>query len=222
MTEPSGQIDHVLTENRSFPPPAEFTEKAVFSSMEQYEEVYRQAAEDRDGFWRNEANEHLHWFEPFDEVCQWEAPHAKWFVGGKTNASYNCLDRHVEAGRGDKVAILWEGEPGETRTLTYKELLTEVSKCAAALQDLGVGTGDVVSIYMPMTPELAITMLACARIGAVHSVIFAGFSAESIADRNQDAGAKLMVTADGLYRRGKVLALKETVDEALAKSPTVE
>lgn len=222
MTEPSGQIDHVLTENRSFPPPVEFTEKAVFSSMDQYEEMYRRAKDDRDGFWGEEAKEHLHWFEPFEEVCQWEAPHAKWFVGGKTNASYNCLDRHVEAGRGDKVAILWEGEPGETRSLTYKELLTEVSKCAAALQELGVGVGDVVSIYMPMTPELAITMLACARIGAVHSVIFAGFSAESIADRNQDAGAKLMVTADGLYRRGKVLPLKQTVDEALAKSPSVE
>ncbi|MDB4339149.1 acetate--CoA ligase [Rubripirellula sp.] len=222
MTEPSGQIDHVLTESRSFPPPAEFTEKAVFSSMQQYEEVYRRASEDRDAFWDQEAREHLHWFEPFQDVCQWNPPNAKWFVGGKTNASYNCLDRHVAAGRGDKVAIIWEGEPGEQRTLTYQELLSEVAKCAAAMQELGVGVGDVVSVYMPMTPELAITMLACARIGAVHSVIFAGFSAESIADRNQDAGAKLMVTADGLYRRGKVLSLKETVDDALSKSPSVE
>ena len=190
--------------------------------MQQYEEVYRRASEDRDAFWDQEAREHLHWFEPFQDVCQWNPPNAKWFVGGKTNASYNCLDRHVAAGRGDKIAIIWEGEPGEQRTLTYQELLSEVAKCAAAMQELGVGVGDVVSVYMPMTPELAITMLACARIGAVHSVIFAGFSAESIADRNQDAGAKLMVTADGLYRRGKVLSLKETVDDALSKSPSVE
>ncbi len=222
MTEPSGQIDHVLYEDRSFPPPAEFTAKAVFSTMDQYEDAYRRAIEDRDGYWREEALEHLHWFEPFDEVCRWQAPDAQWFVGGKTNASYNCLDRHIAAGRGDRTAILWEGEPGDTRTLTYSELRTEVAKCAAALVELGVGVGDVVSMYMPMTPELVISMLACARIGAVHSVVFAGFSAESIADRNHDAGAKVMVTADGLYRRGKVLALKETVDEAMAKSPTVE
>lgn len=222
MTDASGQIDHVLNEDRSFPPPAAFTERAVFSTMQQYEEMYNRAASDRDGFWREEAVEHLHWFEPFQEVCQWEAPNAQWFVGGKTNASYNCLDRHVEAGRGDKTAIIWEGEPGDTRTLTYSELRREVAKCAAGLQELGVGIGDVVSIYMPMTPELAIAMLACARIGAVHSVIFAGFSAESIADRNNDAGAKLVITSDGLHRRGKVLPLKETVDEALSKSPTVE
>lgn len=222
MTDASGQIDHVLNEDRSFPPPAAFTERAVFSTMQQYEDLYNRAASDRDGFWREEAVEHLHWFEPFQEVCQWESPNAQWFVGGKTNASYNCLDRHVEAGRGDKTAIIWEGEPGDTRTLTYSELRTEVAKCAAGLQELGVGIGDVVSIYMPMTPELAIAMLACARIGAVHSVIFAGFSAESIADRNNDAGAKLVITSDGLHRRGKVLPLKETVDEALSKSPTVE
>ena len=222
MTDSSGQIDHVLSEDRKFPPPAEFTEKAVFSSIEQYNETYRRAAENRDEFWREEALEHLHWFESFSEVCKWNAPNAEWFVGGKTNASYNCLDRHIEAGRGDKLAIVWEGEPGDTRTLTYSELRTEVAKCAAAYQELGIGLGDVVSIYMPMTPELAIAMLACARIGAVHSVIFAGFSAESIADRNNDASAKLMITSDGLYRRGKVLPLKETVDEALEKSPTVE
>ncbi|MDG2223332.1 MAG: acetate--CoA ligase [Rubripirellula sp.] len=222
MTDTSGQIDHVLNEDRTFPPPAEFTEKAVFSSTSQYDEMCQRAREDRDGFWKEEAENHLHWFEPFNEVCRWDAPNVEWFVGGKTNASYNCLDRHIEAGRGDRTAILWEGEPGDTRTLTYAELRTEVAKCAAALQELGVETGDVVSVYMPMTPELAIIMLACARIGAVHSVIFAGFSAESIADRNNDASAKVVVTADGLYRRGKVLPLKETVDEALAKSPTVE
>ncbi|MGB7346319.1 MAG: acetate--CoA ligase [Pirellulaceae bacterium] len=218
----SGQIDHVLTEDRLFPPPAEFTQQAVFSQQSQYQEMYARARDDRDAFWKEEALEHLHWFEPFNEVCKWEAPNAQWFVGGKTNASYNCLDRHVLAGRGDKTAIIFEGEPGDTRTLTYAELLTDVCKCAEGLQSLGVTEGDVVSVYMPMTPELAILMLACARIGAIHSVIFAGFSAESIADRNNDASAKIMVTADGLYRRGKVLPLKETVDEALAKSPTIE
>ncbi|NND98777.1 MAG: acetate--CoA ligase [Pirellulaceae bacterium] len=218
----SRQIDHVLTEDRLFPPPAAFKEKAVFSTDQQYDEMYRRAKDDRDEFWRGEANEHLHWFEPFDEVCKWSAPDVQWFVGGKTNASYNCLDRHVAAGRGDRTAIIWEGEPGDTRTLTYAELLTEVCKCAEGLKSLGVGEGDVVSVYMPMTPELSIVMLACARIGAIHSVIFAGFSAESIADRNNDANAKLMVTSDGLNRRGKVLPLKETVDQALAKSPTVQ
>ena len=218
----SGQIDHVLTENRLFPPSADFVSKAQISTNEQYEELYRRAAEDRDGFWKEQALEHLHWFEPFSEVCQWEAPNAKWFVGGKTNVSYNCLDRNVEAGHGDRKAIIWEGEPGDTRTLTYSQLLTEVCKCAEGLKSLGVGKGDVVSVYMPMTPELAIIMLACARIGAIHSVIFAGFSAESIADRNNDASAKLMVTSDGLHRRGKVLPLKETVDTALEKSPTIQ
>jgi len=218
----SGQIDNVLTEERLFAPPVEFTKKAVFSTQPQYEEMYERAKNEPDGFWKEQAEEHLHWFEPFGDVCQWDAPHAKWFVGGKTNASYNCLDRNIEAGRGDRTAIIWEGEPGDERTLTYNELRHEVCKCAAGLQQLGVSAGDVVSIYMPMTPELAIAMLACARIGAVHSVIFAGFSAESIADRNNDASAKLMITADGLYRRGNVLPLKQTVDEALAKSPTVE
>ena len=222
MTDVSGQIDHVLSEDRSFPPPAEFTEKAVFSSTDQYQQMYDRAVQDRDGFWKEQAQEHLHWFEPFQEVCRWDAPSVEWFAGGKTNASYNCLDRHVEAGRGDKVAIIWEGEPGDTRTLTYSELRTEVAKCAAGLREQGINQGDVVSIYMPMTPELAIAMLACARIGAVHSVIFAGFSAESIADRNNDAGAKMVITSDGLHRRGKVLPLKQTVDEALLKSPTVE
>ncbi len=223
MTDPaSGQIDHVLIEERLFPPAAEFTSKAVISTQQQYEDLYQRAKDDPDSFWRAEAEEHLHWFEPFTDVCQWQAPNATWFVGGKTNVSYNCLDRNVQAGHGDRVAIIWEGEPGDTRTLTYSQLLAEVCKCAAALKELGVEQGDRVSVYMPMAPELAIVMLACARIGAVHSVIFAGFSAESIADRNNDCGAKLMVTADGLYRRGKVLPLKETVDEALEKSTTIE
>ena len=220
--ESTGSIDHVFVENRKFSPPKEFTANAVISSQEQYEDLYRRAAEDPEAFWKAEAEEHLHWFEPFSEVCQFESPNAKWFIGGKTNACYNCVDQHVAAGNGDRPAILWEGEPGDTRTLTYSQLQTEVAKCAEGMQSLGISEGDVVSIYMPMTPELAISMLACARIGAIHSVIFAGFSAESIADRNNDANAKLVITSDGLYRRGKVLPLKKTVDEALEKSPTVK
>lgn len=224
MSDPqqSVSIDHVLNEERLFHPPADFTKNAVVSTVEQYNELYDAAKDKPDEFWRDQANQHLHWFEPFGDVCQWEAPHAKWFVGGKTNACYNCVDAHVEAGRGDKLAIIWEGEPGDERTLTYRELQTEVAKCAEGLIELGIQPGDVVSIYMPMTPELAIAMLACARVGAIHSVIFAGFSAESIADRNNDASAKMVITSDGLYRRGKVLPLKETVDEALEKSPTVQ
>jgi acetyl-CoA synthetase len=218
----AGHIDHVLHERRLFPPPAEFIQKAVIQKEEQYRELYSRARDDRDAFWQQQATENLHWFEPFGEVCKWESPNAEWFVGGKTNASYNCLDRVIELGLGEKTAIIWEGEPGDCRTLSFNELKTEVCKCAAALRELGIEAGDVISIYMPMTPDLAIAMLACARIGAIHSVIFAGFSAESIADRNNDARAKMVITADGLYRRGKVLPLKETVDEALAKSPTVE
>ncbi|MEM8913798.1 MAG: AMP-binding protein, partial [Planctomycetota bacterium] len=218
----SGSIEHVLLEDRLFHPSAEFTQAAVFKTQQQYEAMVAAASDSPEAFWGAEAETHLHWFEPFSDVLQWDAPHAKWFVGGKTNACYNCVDSHVAAGRGDRIAILWEGEPGDQRTLTYAELQTEVARCAEGLKSLGVGVGDVVSIYMPMTPELAIAMLACARIGAIHSVIFAGFSAESIADRNTDASAKVMITADGLYRRGKVLPLKVTVDEALAKSPTVE
>jgi acetyl-CoA synthetase len=223
MSQPSpGHLDHVLAEARLFPPPAEFTRRAVVSSQEQYESLYQRAKNDPNAFWGEEALAHLHWFEPFREVLHWEEPHAKWFVGGKTNACFNCLDRNIQQGLGDRLAIIWEGEPGEQRKLTYEQLRQEVCRVAGGLRALGVATGDVVSIYMPMTPELVIAMLACARIGAVHSVIFAGFSAEAIADRNNDAKAKLIITANGLYRRGKLLPLKETVDQALAKSITVE
>lgn len=223
MSQPSpGHLDHVLAEARLFPPPADFTRRAVVSSQEQYEELYQRAKTDPNAFWGEEALAHLHWFEPFQEVLHWEEPHAKWFVGGKTNACFNCLDRNIQQGLGDRLAIIWEGEPGEQRRLTYEQLRQEVCRVAGGLRDLGVRAGDVVSIYMPMTPELVIAMLACARIGAVHSVIFAGFSAEAIADRNNDAKAKLIITANGLYRRGKLLPLKETVDQALAKSTTVE
>ncbi|MFP6602411.1 MAG: acetate--CoA ligase, partial [Pirellulaceae bacterium] len=172
-------------------------------------------------FWERLGREELHWFKDFDQTLQWDEPFAQWFVGGETNASYNCLDSHLET-RGNKAAIIWEGEPGDQRTLTYEQLHHEVCKFSNVLKQLGVGQGDVVSIYMPMVPELAIAMLSCARIGAIHSVIFAGFSAEAIADRNNDAAAKLQITSDAAWRRGKPLPLKATVDEALDKSPTVE
>jgi len=222
MAEAQGGIDNVMHESRLFPPTAEFAAKSRIKSLEEYQALWDKAASDSPQFWADIARDELHWFEPFTEALRWNEPVAEWFVGGKTNASYNCVDKHVAEGRGDRTAIIWEGEPGDQRRLTYAQLQTEVCKCANALKSLGIGQGDVVSIYMPMTPELAIAMLACARIGAVHSVIFAGFSAESIADRNNDAGAKLVITADGAWRRGKVLSLKQTVDEALAKSPTVE
>ncbi|WP_164102051.1 acetate--CoA ligase [Candidatus Laterigemmans baculatus] len=218
----SGHLDHVLNEERLFPPSAEFTQQAVIGSREQYEDLYRRAAETPDEFWGAEAREHLHWFQPFEQVCNWNTPHVEWFVGGKTNASYNCLDLQIASGHGDRVALIWEGEPGEQRKLTYNDLHREVCRAAGALRQLGITQGDVVSIYMPMTPELVVSMLACARIGAIHSVIFAGFSSEAIADRNNDAQAKLVITANGLYRRGKILPLKETVDEALEKSPSVK
>lgn len=215
-------IDSVMIESRLFEPPTDFAAKARIPSMQAYQELYDRASADPEAFWAEEARRNLHWFEPFSETLQWNSPDAKWFVGGKTNASYNCLDANIAAGRGDKIAILWEGEPGDTRRLTYKELHQEVCRLANALKSLGVQPGDVVSIYMPMAPELAVAMLACARIGAVHSVIFAGFSAEAIADRNNDAKAKVQLTSDGLHRRGQILPLKETVDQALSKSPTVE
>ncbi len=222
MSATDGEIDTVMVEQRRFPPSPEFSSQARIKSLEEYQQLYDRAAADPEAFWAAEAKEHLHWFEPFTEVLRWDCPYAQWFTDGKTNASYNCLDRHLDLGRGDKTAILWEGEPGDTRQISYKELHREVCLFANALKKLGVEQGDVVSIYMPMTPELAIAMLACARIGAVHSVIFAGFSAEAIADRNNDAQAKIQLTSDGLHRRGKVLPLKETVDAALAKSPSVE
>ena len=216
-----GSIDNVMQESRLFPPSEEFLNGCEINSMEAYQELYDRAAADPVKFWGDLAKEELHWFQDFDQTLEWNEPYAQWFVGGKTNVSYNCIDRNLEA-HGDKTAIIWEGEPGDVRTFTYKQLHSEVSRLANAFKKAGVEQGDVVSIYMPMVPELAFAMLACARIGAVHSVIFAGFSAESIADRNNDANAKVQLTADGGYRRGKVLALKEIVDEALEKSPTVE
>jgi len=217
----SGQIVNVMKEERLFPPSEQFAARARIGSMEEYEKLWKKAADDTEAFWGELAGE-LHWFEPYDRVLHWEAPFARWFVGGRTNVSYNCLDAHLDTPRRDKTALLWEGEPGDVRALTYRELHVEVCKFANVLKGLGIGRGDVVAMYMPMVPELAIAMLACARIGAVHSVVFAGFSSEAIADRNNDASAKLQITADGGWRRGKQLPLKASVDAALEKSPTVQ
>jgi len=216
-----GRIDTVMQEDRLFAPPAEFAAAARIDSYAAYEEMWREAAGDLDAFWAKFAAE-LHWFKPFKKVLEWHEPFAKWFVGGQTNVSYNCLDVHLAGARRNKAAIIWEGEPGDTRVLTYQILHREVCQFANALLKLGIRRGDVVSIYMPMVPELVIAMQACARIGAVHSVIFGGFSSEAIADRNNDARAKLVITADGGWRRGQQLPLKANVDEALTKSPTVE
>ena len=217
-----GGIDTVMQETRLFPPSDEFAAKARIKSQVEYQQLWDRAKADPPAFWSELARDELHWFKPFGDALTWNEPNAEWFVGGQTNAAYNCLDLNIEAGLGDRIAIMWEGEPGDSRTLTYAELHREVCLFANAMKKLGIGKGDVVSIYMPMTPELAIAMLACARIGAIHSVIFAGFSADAIADRNNDASAKLQLTADGAWRRGKPLPLKDIVDEALAKSPTVD
>ena len=218
-----GQIDNVMKESRLFPPSDEFASQSRIGSLADYEELYERARQDPETFWGDLAREELHWFEDFHTVLDWNEPVASWFVGGKTNASYNCLDLHLETDRADQPAIIWEGEPeGEGLTLTYRQLHAEVCRFANVLKGLGIGIGDVVSIYMPMVPELAIAMLACARVGAIHSVIFAGFSDVSIADRNNDAQAKLQLTSDGAWRRGKVLELKTIVDDALEKSPSVE
>ncbi|MDT5168289.1 MAG: acetyl-CoA synthetase [Mycobacterium sp.] len=200
-----------------YPPPAGFAVQANAG-----EDLYRDAEADRLAFWAKQASR-LSWDTPFDEVLDWsEAPLAKWFVGGKLNVAYNCVDRHVEAGNGDRVAICWEGEPGDSRELTYADLLAEVSKAANALTGLGLVAGDRVAIYMPMVPEAIVAMLACARLGIMHSVVFAGFSATALAARIEDAEAKLVITTDGQYRRGAAVSLKEPVDEAVEGQPSVE
>ncbi len=206
----SSQIDHLLEETRRFAPSAEFAAEAVATAA-----LYEQAAADREGFWAEQARA-LHWHTPFTEVLDWSnPPFARWFGDGELNVAYNCLDRHVEAGNGDRVALLWEGEPGDSRAVTYSELTDEVKRLANVLTGLGVEAGDRVAIYLPMIPEAVAAMLACARIGAVHSVVFGGFSADSLRSRIDDAGAKVVITADGGYRKGKVSALKPAVDLAL-------
>lgn len=222
MSGDSNSIESVLKETRSFAPPATFTEQANISSEEQYNEMWQRAKDDPAGFWGELATENLHWFKQFNSVMEGDMPDTKWFSGGKINVSYNCLDRHIAEGRGNKAALIWEGEPGDTRVLRYQDLHREVCQFANVLKKLGVETGDRVTLYMPMIPELTIAMLACARIGAVHSIIFGGFSADAVADRNNDAQARVVVTADGGWRRGKEVQLKAAVDAAIDKSPTVE
>jgi acetyl-CoA synthetase len=215
------QIESLLHEGRVFEPSPEFSAAAHIKSRQDYDRIRAEALADPEAFWADKASA-LHWFRRWDRVLDWQPPFARWFVGGTTNISYNCLDRHLAAGRGDKPAILWEGEPGDRRTLTYADLHAEVCRFAGALTGLGVRAGDRVAIYMPMVPELAVAMLACARIGATHSVVFGGFSADSLRDRINDAEAKVVVTADGGWRRGQVLDLKTIVDEAVAQTPCVE
>ena len=216
MAEPT--IEDYYVEDRSFAPSDAFQSNAIVTDRSLYEE----AEADRLGFWARQARELVTWFEDFDTVLEWELPFAKWFLNGKLNVSYNCVDRHVEAGRADKVAFYWEGEPGDTRTITYGDLLEEVSKFSNVLKSLGVEKGDRVCIYMPMIPELPVAMLACARIGAPHSIVFGGFSADSLSDRIDDASAKLLITADGGYRRGDTFPLKDTADASVEATKTIE
>jgi acetyl-CoA synthetase len=218
-TDPN--LDSVLRENRVFPPPSEFAAKARIRSLAEYEQMYRRSIDDPESFWAEAARE-LHWFKPWDKVLEWNLPWAKWFVGGKLNLSYNCVDRHALGDKRDKVAILWEGEPGEVRKLTFGDLHQEVQRFANVLRNLGIKKGDRVAVYMGMTPELAIAILACARIGAVHSVIFGGFAAHAIIDRVNDAECVAILAQDTAYRRGSEVKLKATVDEAVAQCPTVK
>jgi acetyl-CoA synthetase len=212
----AAEFSDLLREDRSFPPPEPFRAAALVRD----EQIYADAARDPEAFWARLASE-LEWSSPWTRVLEWDPPHAKWFVGGTLNASVNCVDRHLNGPRRNKAAIIWEGEPGDRRTLTYFDLHREVSRFANVLKSLGVDRGDRVALYLPMIPELAIAMLACARIGAVHSVVFGGFSAESLRDRINDAQAALLVTADGGYRRGHVVALKQVADEALESTPSI-
>jgi acetyl-CoA synthetase len=210
-------IDVLLQEHRKFPPPLAFQSHAHISSPE----IYARAAEDYEAFWAECARD-LDWSRPFSKVLDWRPPRATWFADGELNASENCVDRHARGARRNKPAIVWEGEPGDTRTLTYAQLLDEVSRFASVLDSLGVKKGDRVAIYLPMIPEAAVAMLGCARIGAVHSVVFGGFSAESLRDRIVDAQAKVLITADGGFRRGNVVPLKKNADDAIAETPTIE
>ncbi|MGB8858378.1 MAG: acetate--CoA ligase [Ilumatobacteraceae bacterium] len=218
MADEHDTIDALLDEQRTFPPSAAFKQAALVADTSLYDE----ANQDFQGFWARQAAELVDWHRDWDTICEWDLPYSKWFAGGQLNVAHNCLDRHVLAGKGDKVAIHWEGEPGDERTITYAGLLAEVQLFANALKGLGVQRGDRVNIYLPMIPEAAVAMLACARIGAAHSVVFGGFSAQSLTDRINDAEAKVLITADGGYRRGEVFPLKPAADEAIAGCPTIE
>ena len=220
-SESNGSIDSVLQETRVFPPPPEFAQAAHIRSLEEYQALWDRAKDDPEGFWGEQA-QLLTWFKPWDKVLEWNQPFAKWFLGGQLNAAFNCIDRHCTGPDKNKAALIWEGEPGERRVLRYQDLLRDVSKFANVLKSLGIKKGDVVAIYLPMIPELVIAILACARIGAPHMVVFSGFSAEALAGRIQDCRAKVLITADGGYRRGKTFPLKVNADIAVAECPTVE
>src|SRR5271155_2076813 len=217
----ASSIDSILQEDRSFAPPAEFSQHAHIQSLEEYEDLYKESISDPDKFWSRIASE-LHWFKKWDKVLEWNNPWAKWFVGGQINLSYNCLDRHVQTARKNKAAIIWESEPGEVRTLTYPQLHREVQKFANVLKGLGVKKNDRVAIYMGMTPELPIAMLACARIGAPHTVVFGGFSSNALVDRIHDSEACAVITQDGSFRRGAEVKLFPVVEEALKSCPSVK
>src|SRR5579862_9085470 len=221
MDTQSTNIDSILQEQRKFECPPEFAEKAHVTSLAEYERLYNESVDEPDKFWSRVASE-LHWFKKWDKVLEWNCPWAKWFVGGQINLSYNCLDRHVETWRKNKAAIIWESEPGEVRVLTYQQLHREVQKFANVLKSLGVKKGDRVAIYMGMTPELPIAMLACARIGAPHTVVFGGFSSNALIDRIHDSQASAVITQDGSYRRGSEVKLFPAVEEALKSCPSVK
>ena len=218
-TIPQTHIDSTLDEQRSFPPPAEFSQKAQIKSLAEYDALYKESVEQPEKFWARAAEE-LHWFKKWEKVLEWKAPWAKWFLGGEINLSYNCLDRHVQTARKNKAALIWESEPGEVRTYTYQQLWKEVQKFANVLKNLGVRKGDRIAIYMGMTPELPIAMLACARIGAPHSIVFGGFSSNALVDRIHDSHAVAVITQDGSYRRGAEVRLFPAVEEALKSCPS--
>src|SRR5215468_8862092 len=211
MSDKHAEFADLLREDRTFPPSPAFTAQAQVRD----ESIYAEAERDPEGFWARFAGE-LEWSRQWDKVLDWQPPHAKWFVGGRINISVNCLDRHVRGARRNKAALIWEGEPGDRRTLTYHELFREVSAFANVLKSFGIKKGDRVAIYLPLVPELVVAMLACARVGAIHSVVFGGFSAESLRDRINDSQCRVLITADGGYRRGQIVPLKQVADEALA------
>src|SRR6266446_4016562 len=210
-----------MADRHTYPPGSDFVQHAYVSGLDAYRQLYQRAADNPEAFWGDLAEKELFWFEKWSQTLDWKSPFARWFVGGKTNASYNCLDRHLSTARKNKAAIIWEGEPGDQRILTYQDLHREVSRFANVLKSRGFKAGDRAIIYMPMVPELPIALLACARLGIIHSVVFGGFSAEALKVRIQDLEATLVITADGGFRRGKEVKLKTTVDEALLECPGV-
>src|SRR5438270_3508824 len=214
-------IVSLLKEQRVFPPSPQFAQRAHIQSPEAYASITKRAADDPERFWADIASE-LHWFAPWSKVLEWDSPFSKWFVGGKTNISYNCIDRHLSTARKNKAAIIWEGEPGEVRALSYQMLHYEVCRFANVLKTLGLQNGDRATIYMGMVPELAIAMLACARMGVTHNLAFGGVSAQALRDRINDSKSRVLITADGAYRRGSIVPLKKNVDEALTNTPSIE